>query len=78
MELGDALLEAEGDDQVRVVILAGAGPLFSSGHDLGSKDAVAERTPGPDFHQSYAMNGGSRKGAEARMLQEWHYFSSNT
>jgi enoyl-CoA hydratase len=78
VELGDAFLEAESDDQVRVIILAGAGPLFSSGHDLGSRDAVAERTPGPDFHQSYATNGGSRKGAEARMLQEWHYFFQNT
>ena len=78
VELGDAFLEAESDDQVRVVILRGAGPLFSSGHDLGSKEAVAERTPGPDFHGSYGTNGGTRKGAEARMLQEWHYFFQNT
>jgi enoyl-CoA hydratase/carnithine racemase len=78
VELGDAFLQAEADDQVRVVILAGAGPLFSSGHDLGSKDAIAERTPGPDFHESYATNGGTRKGAEQRMLQEWHYFFQNT
>jgi enoyl-CoA hydratase len=79
VELGDAFLEAEADDQVRVVILAGAGPMFSSGHDLGSKDAVAERTPGdPAFHSSYAGHGGTRKGAENRMLQEWHYFFENT
>jgi enoyl-CoA hydratase len=78
IELGDALLEAEADDQVRVIILAGAGPLFSSGHDLGSKEAIAERTPGPEMHPSYRVNGGSRKGAEARMLQEWHYFFQNT
>ena len=78
VELGDAFLEAESDDTVRVVILRGAGPLFSSGHDLGSKEAVAERTPGPDFHPSYGTNGGTRKGAEARMLQEWHYFFQNT
>ncbi len=79
VELGEAFEQAEADDQVRVVILAGAGPMFSSGHDLGSKDAVAERTPGdPDFHQSYATNGGTRQGAENRMLQEWHYFFQNT
>ena len=79
VELDDAFFEAEKDDQVRVVILAGAGPLFSSGHDLGSKDAVAEHTPGRrPSHQSYATNGGTRKGAEARMLQEWHYFFQNT
>ncbi len=78
VELGDAFLTAEADDGVRVVILAGAGPMFSSGHDLGSKVAVAERTPGPDFHESYSINGATRDGAEKRMLQEWHYFFQNT
>jgi enoyl-CoA hydratase len=78
VELGDAFLQAEADDIVRVVILAGAGPLFSSGHDLGSKTAVAERTPGPDLHPSYTSNGGMRVGAEKRMLQEWHFFFQNT
>ena len=78
VELGDAFLKAEADDQVRVVILAGAGPMFSSGLDLGSKEAMAERTPGPDFHDSYAVNGATRQGAENRMLQEWHYFFQNT
>ena len=78
VELGEAFETAEQDDGVRVVILCGAGPLFSSGHDLGSKDAVAERTPGPDMHPSYTVNGGTRVGAENRMLQEWHYFFQNT
>lgn len=78
VELGDAFLEAEADDEVRVVILAGAGPLFSSGHDMGSKESIAERTPGPEQHPSYAENGGTRDGAEKRMLQEWHYFFQNT
>jgi enoyl-CoA hydratase len=78
VELGEAFDQAEADDQVRVVILAGAGPMFSSGHDMGSKDAIAERTPGPDQHPSFAVNGGTRVGAEKRMLQEWHYFFQNT
>jgi enoyl-CoA hydratase len=78
VELGDAFAQAEADDAVRVVILAGAGPIFSSGHDLGSKEAIAERTPGPDFHPSFAGNGATREGAENRMLQEWHYFFQNT
>lgn len=79
VELGEAFLAAEEDDDVRVVILRGAGPLFSSGHDLGSKDAVAERTPGnPAFHRSYETNGATRNGAEQRMLQEWHYYFENT
>jgi enoyl-CoA hydratase len=78
VELDDAFLRAEADDAVRVVILGGAGPIFSSGHDLGSKEALAERAPGPDQHPTFAKNGGTRKGAEARMLQEWHYFFENT
>jgi enoyl-CoA hydratase len=36
VELNDAFLRAEEDDQVRVVIFGGNGPIFSSGHDLGS------------------------------------------
>ncbi|MDO9486634.1 MAG: enoyl-CoA hydratase [Actinomycetota bacterium] len=78
VELDDAFLKAEADDQVRVVILGGVGPLFSSGHDLGSEEAVAERTPGPDQHPTTLINGGTRVGAENRMLQEWHYFFQNT
>src|SRR3954469_18544297 len=74
VDLGDAMLEAEADDQVRVVILGGLGPMFSSGHDMGSKGAVAERTPGPDQHASFTTNGATRKGAERMMIQEWHYY----
>ncbi len=36
VELDEAFARAEADDTVRVVILAGNGPVFSSGHDLGS------------------------------------------
>ena len=79
VELGDCFSRAEADDDVRVVILCGAGPIFSSGHDLGSSASIAERTAGdPGFHSTYASNGGMRTGAEKRMLQEWHYFFENT
>jgi enoyl-CoA hydratase len=78
IELNDAFLRAEADDRVRVVILGGAGSIFSAGHDMGSKASLAERTPGETQHQSYRENGGSRQGVEARMLQEWHYFFQNT
>ena len=77
-ELHDAFLRAEADDRVKVVILGGAGPMFSSGHDMGSSQSVAEMTPGPDQHPSAVINGGTRAGAEKLMLQEWHYFFENT
>ncbi len=78
VELNDAFLQAEADDNVRVVILGGTGPMFSSGHDLGSKAAREEGTPGPTLHPSRTINGGTRKGSESLMLQEWHYFFENT
>jgi enoyl-CoA hydratase len=78
VELNEAFLEAEADDNVRVVILGGNGPMFSSGHDLGSKQSMSEYTPGPDQHPSFQVNGATREGAEKLMLQEWHHFFENT
>jgi enoyl-CoA hydratase len=78
VELNDAFLAAEADDTVRVVILGGNGPMFSAGHDLGSKVMLEEFMPGPNQHETRKINGGSRVGSEALMLQEWHYFFQNT
>ena len=78
VDLHNAFLEAEADDEVRVVILAGAGPMFSAGHDMGSKVSMEEMAPGPDQHPTRRINGATRKGAESLMLQEWHYFFENT
>jgi enoyl-CoA hydratase len=78
VELNEAFLKAEADDNVRVVILGGNGPMFSSGHDLGSKQMMSEYTPGPDQHPSFWENGATREGAEKLMLQEWHHFFENT
>jgi enoyl-CoA hydratase len=78
VELHEAFLRAEADDDVRVVILGGTGPMFSSGHDMGSKLLMEEVLPGPNQHPTRTMNGANRKGAESLMLQEWHYFFENT
>jgi len=78
VELNDAFLQAEADDTVRVVILGGTGPMFSSGHDLGSKASREEYTPGPNQHPTHTINGATRKGSESLMLQEWHYYFENT
>src|SRR5438067_11567537 len=50
VELNDAFLRAAADDDVRVAILGGMGPLFSSAHDIGSKMAADESTPRPGQH----------------------------
>jgi enoyl-CoA hydratase len=78
VELDDAFLRAEADDTVRVVIFGGNGPMFSSGHDMGTPVSAEERMPGPNQHPSFLINGGTRRGTENLMLQEWHYFFQNT
>jgi len=78
VELNDAFLRAEADDQVRVVSLGGNGPMFSSGHDLGTSVSREEFMPGPNQHFTRTINGATRQGTENLMLQEWHYFFQNT
>jgi enoyl-CoA hydratase len=78
VELNEAFLRAEADDTVKVVIFGGVGKMFSAGHDMGSALSMAEYLPGPDQHPTMQINGGTRRGAESRMLQEWHYFFENT
>jgi enoyl-CoA hydratase len=74
VELDEAFLRAEADDACRVVLLGGTGPMFSSGHDLGSKVAREEYVS----HPTASINGATRDGAEKRMLGEWHYYFQNT
>jgi enoyl-CoA hydratase len=74
VELDEAFGRAEADDACRVVILGGAGPMFSSGHDMGSAAAIDDYAN----HPTHKVNGATRAGAENRMLQEWHYYFRNT
>jgi enoyl-CoA hydratase len=78
VEFDHALLAAEADDNVRVVVIAGAGVDFSAGHDLGTAEHKAERAPGPDQHAAYQDRGGALVGTESRYHQEWHYYLQAT
>jgi enoyl-CoA hydratase len=73
-ELDEAFRRAEKDDTVKVVILGGNGPMFSSGHDMGSSVAIEEYST----HPTMSIDGATKLGAEARMRQEWHYYFDNT
>jgi enoyl-CoA hydratase len=56
-ELNAALLAAAADDTVRVIILAGAGDDFSSGHDLDSSkaDSSADQPSQPTWEERYLL-----------------------
>ncbi|KAA2252596.1 enoyl-CoA hydratase [Solihabitans fulvus] len=66
--LDDAFYRASADDEVRVVVLAGAGDHFSAGHDIGS--------PGRDAHVPHERRAGlwwghtDRAGGESRFARE--------
>ncbi|MFD8591058.1 enoyl-CoA hydratase [Streptomyces sp. NPDC059637] len=66
--LDDAFYRAAADDEVKVVVLAGAGKHFSAGHDIG--------TPGRDVDRSFERRAGlwwdhvGRPGGEGRFARE--------
>jgi enoyl-CoA hydratase len=62
-DLNDALTRAAFDDDVKVIVLAGEGPHFSSGHDLRDREAYEM--------QPIGISGGFKKpGAEGHMAFE--------
>jgi enoyl-CoA hydratase len=63
-DLNDAFYAAAHDNDVKVIILAGAGPHFSAGHDLSGKDRDKHYDPFFLYHSE------GRQGAEARMSAE--------
>jgi enoyl-CoA hydratase len=66
--LDQSFYRAAADDEVKVVILAGAGKHFSAGHDIG--------TPGRDIDQSFERKAGlwwdhvGKQGEENRYARE--------
>ena len=46
-EMDAAFEEARADDEVRVIVLGGAGEHFSSGHDVGTPEEVEDATRRP-------------------------------
>jgi enoyl-CoA hydratase len=66
-ELDRAFEEAALDDEVKVVILAGAGEHFSAGHDLGTPDEQAN----PNSYYN-------TKGLKNRHIRSWEIFLDNT
>lgn len=74
-DLNAAFDEAVADDEVRVVILAGADPHFSAGHDLRDK---GDKVLGRDFPVVSAWGGFDAPGAEGRWAREQEIYLQNT
>ncbi|MFC0239520.1 enoyl-CoA hydratase [Rhodopseudomonas telluris] len=66
-DLNAAFDDAVQDDTVKVIILAGAGPHFSAGHDLR---ATTKNEAGIDFAPVGAWGGFREPGAHGRMARE--------
>lgn len=66
-DLNAAFDDAVQDDSVKVIILAGAGPHFSAGHDLR---ATTKNEAGIDFPPIGAWGGFREPGAHGRMARE--------
>ena len=67
VELDAAFGVAEADDDVRVVILGGEGPMFSAGHDMGSSStAFCALTRA----RAIISRGTDGQSSESAMLQE--------
>jgi enoyl-CoA hydratase len=66
--LDDAFYRAAADDEVKVIVLSGAGKHFSAGHDIG--------TPGRDIDQTFPRRAGlwwdhvGKPGEENRLARE--------
>ncbi len=66
-ELEDALNEAMADNEVRAVVLFGAGNNWSSGHDIGTTEEIADREARP-----------YREGASGTFQRSWDLNVQNT
>jgi len=74
-DLDAAFSRAVADDEVKVVILAGADPHFSAGHDLRDK---AEKQLGRDYPVVSTWGGFAAPGAEGRYAREQEIYLQNT
>ncbi|MEU1548362.1 enoyl-CoA hydratase [Nocardia sp. NPDC005745] len=78
VELDHAFEKAAADDDVRVIVLRGAGTSFSAGHDLGSAQQRLEKDPGPGQHPTYRSWGGTKAGIERMWGQEHEFYLTRT
>jgi enoyl-CoA hydratase len=77
-ELDAALMRADDDDGVRVIVVAGVGSHFGAGHDLGTAASVAEL---PEFPRDTSKLGRVKamdRGVFWRMHDRWRNIGKPT
>src|SRR5580693_8950514 len=74
-ELRSHMANAEQDDEVRVIVLIGAGRGFCAGADMSLLSAVAERGLDDRGHEHVLHNEGNRReGVSADFQKRYSYF----
>jgi len=66
-EMTQAFARADLDNDVKVIVLAGAGDHFSAGHDLGTPEELEDRATKP-----------FGEGVLGRVNRSWHLFVENS
>ncbi|MBI2979883.1 MAG: enoyl-CoA hydratase [Chloroflexi bacterium] len=73
-EMQDAFIEADIDDDVRVIIFAGAGKDFSAGHDMSYGQSGSDRSPAPEGTIMRRYMDTKMTGVERTLRSEDHHF----
>lgn len=77
-ELDHLFLKAEADDEVRVIVVAGAGEHFGGGHDLGTKEMLDELDEFPRDMSALGRVKAMDSGVYWRMHERWRNIAKPT
>lgn len=77
-EINDAFLQAEKDNEVRVIVVAGAGEHFGAGHDIGTQEMRGEEKVDPRDHSPMGVLKDMDRGVYWYMHDQWRNIGKPT